>query len=564
MSIAEIARPFFANDLIEIQPLALIAAINQVSEGIILYELSGRIQHVSTRAQKLLGLDQKRKPSASASSELESLLSTGVFSAEDAAWAASCLLSTDIATNGKASKIGSLSIQWRTGYAGGRIAIIDEHQTAPMPENEAALGEDFLTGLATRAVFEKAIESALNSDSNNSVAAILLDLDHFKAVNDTYGHAVGDTLLQRVGQRLKSSVRAADLAARFGGDEFAILIPGPRTCVELGVLCKRVIELLRRSFLIDGQLVHISASIGIAIAPTDGANPRDLLKAADLALYESKSTGGSRHCFFEPRLLANEAIRRDGEMELRRALALSQFELYYQPQVDCENKLVCFEALIRWRHPERGLIPPMEFLPHIEKAGLTRQVGEWVLKTACAEAVKWPQAIQVAVNVSPPQLEDDRFGKFVKRTLQVTGLPGSRLELELTEESIVKNRTELESFMKEMREIGVSLAIDDFGTGYASLSQLASFQFDKIKIDKSLVSGDPRERALVRAIAQFSNGLGMISLAEGVESEEQRLQLQSDGCDMLQGYHLGRPLPNSQIQETIKKSFPDQEEESKA
>jgi predicted signal transduction protein with EAL and GGDEF domain len=312
-------------------------------------------------------------------------------------------------------------------------------------------------------------------------------------------------------------------------------------------MAARIIEVMRRSFLIEGQLTHVGASIGIATMPGDGGAAQELMRSADLALYESKSTGGGRATFYERTLLEKEQVRRNGEMELRRALALRQFEVHYQPQMDIAGKLVGFEALIRWRHPERGLVAPLTFLPVVEKVGMMAQVGEWVLRTACTEAMKWPEDIRIAVNVAPSQLGSDEFVDRVRGILEATGLPGHRLELEITEESLTGDPVAVGARLQELRSLGISLAIDDFGTGYASMSQLATFPFDKIKIDRSLAGTTPRERALIKAITQLGGDLGLSTLAEGVESEDQMLQLHRDGCDFLQGYHLGRPMPAEEV-----------------
>ncbi len=519
----------------EIPALALLAALNQLQQGLILYDASGKLLHVSDRAQELLEAGDTQP--GDGATELEALLRSAKRAGANWEEALRFLTTTEERRENAGLERGGLRYTWKQVSDGNRVAFL-EPVSGEVAEKQS--DEDFLTGLASRARFEAEIEAAMAGGA--AVSAMFIDLDHFKAVNDTLGHAAGDMLLKRVGQRLKSSIRNGDLAARFGGDEFAVLIRANATADDLSGMANRIIEVMRRSFLIEGQLTHVGASVGIARMPTDGSDARELLRAADLALYESKSAGGGRATFYDKTLLEREQIRRNGEMDLRRALALRQFELHYQPQLNSSGKLVCFEALIRWRHPERGLIPPLAFLPIVEKVGMMGQVGEWVLRTACAEATKWPEDICVAVNVAPSQLGNKQFVDRVRQILEATGLPGCRLELEITEESLAGDPAGVKAMLDELRTLGISLAIDDFGTGYASMSQLAMFPFDKIKIDKSLAGTDPRERALVKAITQLGDDLGLSTLAEGVESREQMVQLHGDGCEFLQGYHLGRPM----------------------
>lgn len=525
-------------NLTGIPALSLLAALNELQQGLVLYDESGKLLHVSERARQLLGVTEA--PSTAGDTELEALLQSSRLQGETATEVLGFLTLAAEQRTAEAMERGGLKVGWKALSDGHRVAFVESLPTEVTPADVPG-EEDFLTGLASRAKFEAEMEAAFAA--NEPVSVMLIDLDRFKAVNDTLGHAAGDMLLKRVGQRLRSSIRAGDVAARFGGDEFAVLIRSNATQEDLARMAARIIEVMRRSFLIEGQLTHVGASIGIATMPGDGTAAQELMRSADLALYESKSTGGGRATFYERGLLEKEQVRRNGEMELRRALALRQFEVHYQPQMDTAGKLVGFEALIRWRHPERGLVAPLAFLPVIEKVGMMAQVGEWVLRTACTEAMKWPEDIRIAVNVAPSQLENKDFVGRVGQILEATGLPGHRLELEITEESLTGDPVAVGARLQELRSLGISLAIDDFGTGYASMSQLATFPFDKIKIDRSLAGANPRERAMVKAITQLGEDLGLSTLAEGVESQEQMLQLHRDGCELLQGYHLGRPMP---------------------
>jgi diguanylate cyclase (GGDEF)-like protein len=368
----------------EIPALALLAALNQLEQGLIFYDASGKLLHVSERAQKLLDAGDARP--AGGETELAALLRSTKRAGTN--WVETLRFLTTIEERRENAGLerSGLRYTWKHDSDGNRVAFL-EPVSGEVAEKKSE--EDFLTGLASRARFEAEIEAAMASGV--AVSAMFIDLDHFKAVNDSLGHAAGDTLVKRVGQRLRTSIRSGDLAARFGDDEFALLIRADATAEDLAGLANRIIEVMRRSFLMKGQLTHVGASIGIARMPADGKDARELLWAADLALYESKAAGGGRATFYDKTLLEREQIRLNGELDLRRALALRQFELHYQPQLDVSGKLVCFEALIRWRHPERGLIPPLAFLPIVEKVGMMAQVGEWVLRTACARPARRPK-----------------------------------------------------------------------------------------------------------------------------------------------------------------------------
>ena len=423
------------------------------------------------------------------------------------------------------------------------------------PQETDNRDRDPLTGIANRPFFETAVEKALQKSPAARLAVMFIDLDRFKAVNDTLGHAAGDTLLKLAASRLQSAVRGSDLVARLGGDEFAVLINPSLSREEPDRIGRRILDLVQRTYMIGGQLVNVGTSIGIAQSPDDGADCKTLLKNADLALYHSKALGRATFQFFDPSMEKRAQDRRASELELRKALALRQLELFYQPQVTTPNdRLVGFEALIRWRHPIRGLIPPNMFLPLAEEIGVIVPIGEWVLRTACREALKWPSDITVAVNASPLQFDAGNFAESVRRALEITGLPGERLEIEITEGILLRNDEAVIKTLHEIRAMKVRVAMDDFGTGYASLSQLARFPFDKIKIDRSLAGfeGDNvKQRAIVRAITSLGQSLGVCTLAEGVENADQLARLQTDGCSSVQGFFFGKPVPADQLNEII-------------
>ena len=383
-------------------------------------------------------------------------------------------------------------------------------------------------------------------------AVFLIDLDRFKAVNDTLGHPVGDALLRLVGRRLQSVLRDHDMVARLGADEFALLLSPVAGPARMAQLARRIVDVLGRPYLIDGQLVNIGASVGVALAPQDGPGHDRLLRNAELALHHAKSACRGTYSFFEREMDTRALTRRTLEIDLRKALSLREFELHYQPQIDLESGVVVgFEALVRWRHPERGLVSPADFIPVAEEIGLIAPLGEWVLREACEEARRWPDGVSVAVNVSPHQFEDtDRLVAVIARSLAASGLPGSRLEIEITESVLLRNQATVLAALHQVRAMGVRVAMDDFGTGYSSLSQLHSFPFDRIKIDRSFVTdrGDPAgQNAIIRAITALGVSLGMSTIAEGVETAEQLDRIRAEGCTSVQGYLYSRPVPVEQV-----------------
>jgi predicted signal transduction protein with EAL and GGDEF domain len=340
--------------------------------------------------------------------------------------------------------------------------------------------------------------------------------------------------------------------ARLGGDEFALLVSPAPNRTALRDLAARLVDVLGRPYLVDGHLVNIGASIGVALAPHDGRDYETLLRSADLALYDAKNSGRSTFRFFTTEMDTRASDRRSLEIDLRKALALHEFELHYQPQIDLDtNAIVGFEALLRWRHPERGLVSPADFIPLAEEIGMIVPLGEWVLREACREAARWPGEVAVAVNVSPNQFEDlPRLIGAVDRSLRLAGLPGRRLEIEITESSLLRNEQAVLNALRQLRAMDVRVAMDDFGTGYSSLSQLQSFPFDKIKIDRSFVKGDgdlSSQNAIIRAINALGVSLGMATIAEGVETTEQLARIRAEGCSSVQGFLFSRPVVAGQI-----------------
>ncbi|WP_369059435.1 EAL domain-containing protein [Caulobacter sp. 73W] len=412
---------------------------------------------------------------------------------------------------------------------------------------------DPLTGLPNRVLFHKQLREALAraARADGDVAVLLIDLDRFKTVNDTLGHAVGDELLRAAAQRLRSCVREGDTVARMGGDEFAIVQNGLTSPDDARHLAARVVATMNTPLDLQGHNVVASASVGVALAPLDGRDPDELLKKADMAMYRVKGDGRRGYHFFEPAMDELLQSRRRLELDLREALELGQFELFYQPLYDLEHERVTgCEALLRWRHPERGLVSPGDFIPLAEEIGLILPMGEWVLRRACAEAARWPQGVSLAVNLSPIQFRDRRLLDTVKGALDASGLSPQRLQLEITESVLLADNAANLDLLHDLRKLGVRISMDDFGTGYSSLSYLRSFPFDKIKIDQTFVRDIPRDAdalAIIRAVADLGERLGIVTTAEGVETAEQFDELRRQGCREIQGYLISPPKPPAEI-----------------
>lgn len=434
--------------------------------------------------------------------------------------------------------------------SGGFVLSLDDVTT--YVRNAELAERDALTGLSNRkALRERLIERlALAQRTGQSTAVLYIDLDRFKTVNDTLGHPVGDSLLQKVAERLKSAVREGDLVARLGGDEFAIIqssAPQPEAATALAT---RLVDLVGRAYAVDGHILHIGASVGIAISPNDGYDPDGLLKDADLALYLAKAEGRGCHRFFEPGMNVRMQARRSMEIDLRRALALKQLDLVYQPQIDLiSNTITGFEALIRWNHPIRGIVSPADFIPLAEEIGVITVIGEWVLRTACKQAATWPASTSIAINLSPLQFRGGRISETVISALAQSGLPAHRLELEITEGAMLDNSDATWEALGQLQALGISVSMDDFGTGYSSLSYLQKFPFNTIKIDQCFVRDIERHsdrRAIVCAVNTLAKALGMRTVAEGVETDVELACIRTAGCDAVQGYLTGRPMPAAQ------------------
>ena len=439
---------------------------------------------------------------------------------------------------------------------GGWVTLIEDITERRRVEAEIVhlARHDVLTGLANRAEFNARLEEASRRLKRNggNVTVMMIDLDRFKAVNDTLGHLAGDQLLSEVARRLQSTVRDTDVLARLGGDEFAIIQEGAADQHEGAVaLALRIIEAISAPFGLNGQEVAVGTSIGIALAPENGVEPDELLKRADLALYSVKSSGRNDYCLFRNEMLEIVHTQQSAERELREAIAQEQFELHYQPVVDIKTReLVGVESLVRWRHPMKGLIPPDHFIPLAESTGLIVPLGEWILQKACAEAANWPAHVKVAVNISAIQFKKGNLFEIILATLVKTGLQPERLELEITETSLLENQEAHLTTIRQLKNLGLSIALDDFGTGFSSINYLTIFPFDKIKIDKSFTRGILSRadcKAVVASSLALAKGLGIITTVEGIETEDQLDYMRAAGVELAQGYLFGKPVSVSEF-----------------
>ncbi|MCX7284260.1 MAG: EAL domain-containing protein [Novosphingobium sp.] len=461
--------------------------------------------------------------------------------------------------NGAVAKVkveGAIEVRSLADSFNAMVDAVEEREQQIM---HASL-HDALTALPNRRFFIEKLDRAVARQSENHRTMVaFIDIDDFKAINDAMGHPFGDELLRSVGRSLQEQFADA-MIARFGGDEFGLLLDGldPRT--DLTALARSLEATLNREMTIDGRSLLVSASVGIAIGPSDADTSDALLKSADLALYRAKSEGKGAYHFFEPELDAEASRRRRMEIDMRRAIRDGDFELHFQPLFSIsENRVKGFEALMRWPHKEHGMIPPVTFIPIAEESGMIVQLGEWAVREACRQAALWPSDISVAVNISPRQLVADGLATCVAQALAQTGLPAERLELEITESVFIGNVERTLKILHSLQTLSVRVALDDFGTGYSSLSYLRSFPFDKIKIDQSFVRAleeGGSAHAIIRAITTLADALGMDTLAEGVETQELSDALKAEGCDMIQGYLISRPVPGDDVQRLLSTLHP--------
>jgi diguanylate cyclase (GGDEF)-like protein/PAS domain S-box-containing protein len=535
------------------QNLRFDAALSNMSQALLMFDSAARLVICNQRYIEMYGLSPELvRPGRTVRELLDARAKSGTFSDDPDRYIER--LQTAIAQGKRLSFLSELpdgrtiAISIQPTADSGWVATHEDITERRQAEQQIAYmaRHDSLTDLPNRMQFREQLARALAGVSRGERLAVLcLDLDSFKSVNDTLGHLVGDELLKAVANRLRACVRESDTAARVGGDEFAVVQTGIDTATDTATLARRICESLRAPYDLLGQTVVVDASIGIAIAPDDGTEPTELLKNADMALYGAKAHGRGTYRFFEPGMDARMKARRTLELALRAALANGEFELYYQPLVDLQTDAVTTcEALLRWQHPERGMVGPAEFIPVAEEIGLIVPLGEWVLKRACGDAALWRDDVKVAVNLSPIQVMSKNLVAVVVGALASSGLPAHRLEIEITESVLLQNTELTLATLHRLRELGVKISMDDFGTGYSSLSYLRSFPFDKIKIDRCFISGlgdGDDARAIVQAIAGLARNLGIMTTAEGVETEQQLEQVRFLGCTEMQGYLFSPP-----------------------
>ncbi|WP_037246835.1 putative bifunctional diguanylate cyclase/phosphodiesterase [Rhodopirellula baltica] len=448
----------------------------------------------------------------------------------------------------------ALTCKWDSARAAGlKHRELEELVRVRTAELERVALHDGLTGLANRIKFNDRLKDSLANANSQPPAVLLIDLDQFKLINDTLGHPAGDELIRIAGQRLSAVVGAAGLVARLGGDEFAVVLDHNPTQRTIESIADGIQSSVAEPVLLDGVPFSVTASIGICGSPDENCDADELIRNADIAMYRAKADGRDCARYFEKGMDQQLRQRQMMEANLRAAIANDEFVLHFQPLLDPNTKKVCsFEALLRWEHPERGLVPPLDFIPLAEETGLIRQIGDWVLLEACKEACNWPEHIRVAVNVSAIQFRGGTLPKSVSDAIEQSGIAGERLEIEITESVLMGESLDALDQLHALRAQGVRIALDDFGTGYSSLSYLRRFRFDKLKMDRSFVQNlnQADAMAIVSTIANLGKCLGMATTAEGIETEQQMRCVMEHGFTEVQGYLYGRPIPSTEIHAT--------------
>jgi diguanylate cyclase (GGDEF)-like protein len=541
------------------QNLRFDAALNNMSQALLMFDSSARLVISNQRYEEMYGLSPEAvKPGCPLRELLEHRKQNGSF-ADDPDIYVGNLMSAIVQGKTWSQLVElpdgrTISVLNHPMAGGGWVATHEDITERRRAEKQIAhmARHDALTDLPNRVLLRDRLAQALSDlPRDKQLAVLYLDLDHFKGVNDTLGHQIGDELLKTVAARLRDCIGEVDTVARVGGDEFAIIHTGIEHPNDAAILAQRICEAVKEPCELHGHAVMPDTSIGLALAPGDGTDPTELLKNADMALYRAKADGRGTYRFFEPAMDARMKSRRALELALRVALANGEFELHYQPLVNLDDRrITSCEALIRWRHPERGLIPPVEFIPIAEEIGLIVPLGEWVLRQACVDAMQWPSDIKVAVNLSPLQVMNQNLVAVVVGALAAAGLPANRLEVEITESVLMQNSEATLATLHRLRELGVKISMDDFGTGYSSLSYLRSFPFDKIKIDRCFISGlatGDDSVAIVMAIAGLARHLGIATTAEGVETRQQLQQVKALGCSEMQGFLFSPPRPIDEV-----------------
>ena len=539
-------------------------AVNNIPQGLVLYDASARIIICNQRYIEMFGLSPEVvKQGCTMQRLIAHRKETGSFDGDVDEFCNAIIQNVSLgkgtrqlteAPGGRAIEIVNQPLK-----GGGWVATIEDITERTRTDEKIAhmAHYDALTDLPNRVLFRERLEQALKAiRPGERLAVMYIDIDEFKSINDALGHPIGDELLKGVADRLRDCLKDTDVAARLGGDEFAVIQTAIKSQSETSHLVECIYAAIREPFECTGHLITTDASIGIALAPGDGLDLDQLLKNADLALYGAKGDGRRTYRFFEAGMDARAKERRSLELELRQAINDGSLEAYYQPVITLDHgKVSCCEALLRWRHPERGMISPAEFIPIAEETGLINQLGHWVLHTACAEAANWPDDIRVAVNVSPVQFKSQTLALNVAAALAASGLAASRLELEITEAVLIRDDEIALEVLHQLRALGVRIALNDFGTGYSSLSYLQRFPFDKIKIDRAFVrdiTSAVASSSIVEAVVNIAAASHMTTTAEGVETEQQKELLRVLGCTEMQGYLFSPAISAVEIRQLLR------------
>src|SRR6516164_8058765 len=541
-------------------------ALNNMPHGLCMFRADGRLAVMNHRFSEMMGLaDDIAQHEIRAPGVVEACVQAGSISVASGKIIVAEIENSQardiVTTDPDAARGRSLSWTFQPMADGGAVVLLEditERRNAEARISHLARFDE-LTGLPNRVNFRDEIEHLLTMphEEGHLSALLFIDLDQFKQVNDTLGHPCGDQLLCAVAARLRDMLRPEDFVARFGGDEFVVFQQNIRSAEDAAMLARRIVDHLSERYKIDDHLVEIGASIGIAMT-SFGVSADTLLKNADMALYRAKADGRGTFCFFRDELAQAVESRRILELDLRKALANEEFELYFQPLVNLKSgKITTCEALLRWNHPVRGTVSPVDIIPVAEDMGLIVDLGRWILRKACMECMKWPEGVSVAVNFSPQQFHQrDMLGE-VRYALEVSGLPAHRLEVEITESSLLRNTQLTHDVLSQLSAIGVRISLDDFGTGYSSLSYLHNFPLQKVKIDRSFLEGIDSDRplTLLRGVARLSADLGMSVVVEGIETNEQLELISADGTvTEAQGYLFSRPVPAIRVRQLLNAS----------
>jgi diguanylate cyclase (GGDEF)-like protein len=541
-------------------------ALNNMPHGLCMFRVDGQLAVMNHRFSEMMSLsDDLVHRGASAPHIVAACVSAGSISVASGKMILSEIENSQardiITTDPDVARGRSLSWTFQPMAGGGGVVLLEditERRTAEARITHLARYDE-LTGLPNRVNFRDEIERLLlvPHDAEQLSALLFVDLDQFKQVNDTLGHPCGDQLLCAVADRLRAMLRPEDFVARFGGDEFVVFQQNIKSNEEAAGLARRIVDNLSERYKIDNHLVEIGASVGIAMTSA-GVSADTLLKNADMALYRAKADGRGTFCFFRDEMAQIVEARRILELDLRKALANEEFELFYQPLVNLKSgRIATCEALLRWNHPVRGTVSPVDIIPVAEDMGLIVDLGRWILRKACMECMKWPEGVSVAVNFSPQQFHQREVLSEVRYALEVSGLPAHRLEIEITESSLLRNTQLTHDVLSQLRTIGVRISLDDFGTGYSSLSYLHNFPLQKVKIDRSFLEGIDTDRplTLLRGVARLSADLGMSVVVEGIETNEQLELISADGTvTEAQGYLFSRPVPAVRVRQLLNAS----------